>query len=213
MKSATLRKRFRQLAVGDMLKAAEAGALAGCVTLAVCILDYLAYLRPKAEGEGENYRALVADYLPKIDSKYNPRELFALRCSMVHTFAESRAFAKAKLSGFLFTYCQPNRHLSRPAVNALSINIDSFVADVVWATHLFFSDVDGDAGVEERANGLIVVSSGMSIVDGYDDWGAARLTYASMHEALRELDADAPDLTRLRADVAKIFSFPPVAEL
>jgi hypothetical protein len=97
MKSAVLQKRFMNTAVADILRAVDGGALPASATLALCALDYLAYLRNRPGGNGENYQRLIEDYLLPTNPLYRPIELYAWRCAMVHTYAESDAMLAANL--------------------------------------------------------------------------------------------------------------------
>jgi len=112
MKSAVLRKRFTHTAVADILRAAAGGASPASATLALCTLDYLAYLRNRAGGNSENYQRIVEDFLVPINSLYRPGEIYAWRCAMVHTYAESDAMLAANLDGYLMRHHAPDFHLS-----------------------------------------------------------------------------------------------------
>jgi hypothetical protein len=194
-----------ETAVADVLRAAEGGALVGSATLGLCVIDYLAYLRPVGDTDSESYKQIVTDYLAKVDARYVPEQIFAWRCAMVHTYAEARALARSGLRGFMMRHRDPAFHLMATQPPALLISVDIFVADVIWSARQFFSDVDGDPDVETRAESLMIVSSGMDLVSGYTEWRLAALTYESMHPSLRELDSQSPELLRLRSDVAAIY--------
>ncbi len=167
MKSDALRKRFMDTAVGDVLRAVDGRALMGSVTLSFCIIDYLAYLRHTPGENRAGYEQIVKDYLVPIDARYDPKEVYALRCSLVHTYREADAMKAARLEGFFFVHRRPDVHL-RHDRKTVKLNADSFVAEVVWAVYTFFNDVDGDAAVEKRADTLIAVRNGMEFVAGYD---------------------------------------------
>jgi hypothetical protein len=206
MDSALLRRRFMDTAVADVLRAAEGNSLVGSATLALCVLDYLAYLRPRATGNKANYKELVADYLVQINPKYNPAETYAWRCAMVHTYAEARALAEAGLDGYLMRHRDPGFHLSSRRSRTLLINVDTFVADVVWAAHTFFNDLNGDTDVERRATRLLIVSGGtIDLLASYSEALPAAMPHESLHVALRQLDTISPDLERLRRDVTAIY--------
>ena len=205
-------------AVGDMLRAVDGRALMGSAALALCVLDYLAYLRPVHKKNGPNYKQLVEDYLSKINPAYKPAEIYALRCAMLHTYAEAEAMKKAGLTGFLAKHRDPFFHLASTP-GTLKINVDTFVADVVWSTRGFFIDTDGDQIVEQNADGLIIVHDPrQGVVAGFAaDAEMEKRSYGSMHPVLRELDRSAPDLLALRLDVSAIYpnrtstSSPPVS--
>jgi hypothetical protein len=205
MKSAVLRKRFFDLAVADVLRAVSGGSLVGSNALALCVLDYLAFLRTKDKNESKDYKQVVSDYLVTINDKYVPMEIYAWRCSLVHTYAEAGALKAAGLNAFQMTHRHPELHLERrPQV--LVVNVDTFVADVVWATWSFFVDTDENSEVEERAKTLIKTWSPMDILaPDYADAQQAARTYESMHSALRDLDRPSPSLDGLRSDITGLY--------
>ena len=122
--SLMLRKRFMDTAVADVLRAAEGGALVGSATLALCVIDYLAYLRPRGDTDSERYELIVSEYLSPIDARYDPEQIFAWRCAMVHTYAEAKALARANLRGFLMRHRDRQFHLMRVEPPALLISVD-----------------------------------------------------------------------------------------
>jgi hypothetical protein len=44
-----LKKRFFDTAVADVLRAMDGRALVGATALGLCVIDYLAYMRPKCK--------------------------------------------------------------------------------------------------------------------------------------------------------------------
>lgn len=207
MKSNVLRKRFMDTAGADVLRAVDGGAIAGSMALALCVIDYLAYLRPKVKSNTENYKRIVRDYLVPIDARYVPTEIYACRCSLIHTYRRSDAMRAAKIDDLWMTYRVPNAHLNG-APRTLTINMDTFVADIVFASAAFFRDTDGDVTVENHADDLLGFRTGWEFVAGHaekvDAWEASR-DYGSMHPALAELDCSTPNLDRLREAVTNLY--------
>ena len=160
-------------------------------------MDYLAYMRSLGKNGRSAFKLFVKDYLMAINQDYDPDELYALRCSLVHTYAESEALSSAGLDGFQMTHRHPDFHLSKYQPRVIRINCDTFVADVVWAAFGFFSSADRRR-VEERSGSLLVVGQ-----DG--DAYELQRSYASMHRALSELDSEAPRLENLRSAIAAIY--------
>lgn len=193
-----------------MLRAAGGGAFIGSVTLAICVLDYLAYLRPLDPKNDKNGRAdyiqIIRDFLVRIDQRYVPTDLYAVRCSLVHAYAPSKAMKDAGLDNVGMAYCAPADHLRREG-GSLLLNIDTFLADVAWASHEFFDATDGSAIVEARGNQLLLRhSTRTGRIAGYDeDAENEALEYGQMHPALREFDSDSPSIDRLRQDVSALF--------
>ena len=190
--------RFFDSATGDVLRSIDGRALFGSSTLALCVLDYLAYLRPRDEPKGNkfNYRAIVDDFLVPVNGRYNSMKLYALRCALIHTYAEATAMADAGLTGYVMAHRQPWFHLAGDD-SILRINADTFVADVIWGAWTFFKAVHGDAVVEARANSLVRISISAAV--------ATERSYASMHCALAEFDLPEPELSRLRVVVTALY--------
>jgi hypothetical protein len=212
MPSAVLRKRFMDAAVADVLRAADGGSVVGSAILAICVLDYLAYLRTTDRNEGRDFKELVTDYLIPIDGRYRPDEIWAWRCSLIHTYAAADAMSGAHLDGYQMTHRRPEFHLY-PLSRTLAINVDTFVAEVIWGANKFFAATSGNSNVEERGARLVVVRSEIEILTGYGSHSDASMMakpYATMHPALRELDAATPQIEKLRADVTARYPENPV---
>ncbi|MGA3038872.1 MAG: hypothetical protein ABSE64_15515 [Vulcanimicrobiaceae bacterium] len=193
-----MRKNFFDLAVGDVLRAIRGRSLMGANTLSLCVLDYLAYLASaKPGGIEENYKAVVDGFLKQIDARYDSAKIWALRCSLVHTYAEAKAMKKAGLDGFYFMHLTPEFQFSGPS-NELRLNSDTFVADVVWSAHLVFNAYHGATKFEERGNSLVVIAGAPSV--------SSSRTFASFDAALSVFDNGNPKLTDLRTAVSSLYS-------
>lgn len=120
-----LKKRFFATSVADVLRAIDGCSLIGAMTLSVCNIDYLAYLRPVAKTNDENYKRFVDDFLTSNHPKYNPKWIYAFRCALVHTYGNAKAFKDAKLGGYLMHHLNPSFHLSGND-NILRLNVEYF---------------------------------------------------------------------------------------
>jgi len=200
MKVAILRKRFFDTAVADILRAMDGHALVGATTLSVCVIDHLAYLRAPGETNRSEYKAVVRDFLKKkTNPNYKPEWIYALRCALVHTYANSGAMTGANLSGYTLKHLDPAFHLSG-SDSILRLNVESFVTDVVWAAWLFFASLKDSSKVQKKGDKLLVVQLSDS---------EASKPFKKMHQALRELDKDSPNYDDLYADIAAILdSYP-----
>jgi len=197
MDSLELRKRFFDTAVADVLRAVAGKSLMGANTLALCVVDYLSYMRPKNPSGGVkvNYTSIVDDYLRKIDVRYDSATIYALRCALVHTYAVADEMRKAGMTGYQFVHKNPRFHLSG-SDGVLRLNADTFVAEVIWAAHLVFEENGGDTTFENRGGSLLVVSTlGQQMISR---------PYSDFHTALAEFDSASPDLSRLRRAITDL---------
>jgi hypothetical protein len=194
MKATILRKRFFDTAVADVLRALDGRSLIGAASQALCLIDYLTYLRTGAIGNiGENYEASIEEiFTKKIDSRYRSKWIYALRCALVHTYARANAMKKAGLDCYLFKHLEPTFHLSGNDTT-LRVNVDTFVADTIWACWLFFEEPA--LAIEQRGDELLVVQISDS---------EAQKPYAHMHRALCVFDEKDPSLLAMREAVRKV---------
>lgn len=201
MEVSILRKRFFDTAVADILRAIDGRSLVGAVTLALCVIDYLAYLRPVCRKTGDNYKAFLEDFLVRFEPRYNKEWIYALRCALVHTYAQADAMERSepRLDGYLLRHLDPTFHLSG-SDNILRLNVESFVTDIVWLAWRFFNSLpDNPQEVEENGDELLVV--------GISDSQADK-PYKNMHRALRELDKDSPRYEDLCANIRQAIMEP-----
>jgi hypothetical protein len=83
--------------------------------------------------KGWVYRWLNEDIA---DKNYSEAELFAIRCSLVHSYGWSRQMDKASLSQFQLTHRQPENHCkwrSRDGFNYYWLNFENLAADFLFA--------------------------------------------------------------------------------
>lgn len=182
-----LRKRFFDTAVADVLRAMDGSSLVGAVTLALCVIDYLAYLSNKG------YNDSVRTYLTSRVPGYKPSWMYGLRCGLVHVYGQGKAMKDAKLNGFLLNHLNPAFHLSGND-KVLRLNVENFVTDVVWAAKEFFDSL-AVTDKPDRGDKLLIVGISNSEADKL---------YENMHEALRELDKKNPEYDALYSDIKSI---------
>lgn len=191
----TLRRRFFNTAIGDILRALNGKSLVGATTLSLCAIDYLSFLKGGVDGIGSRYRKIVDEFLIKtINQRYDANQIYALRCALVHTYSESDAMARCvpPLKGYLLSHDNPLFHLSGED-SVLRINVDTFVADVIWASHLFFeSNQKKHNAILKRAENLFIIKH--SNLEAY-------IPYETMHTSLNEFDNPTPQYAKLSTSI------------
>ena len=92
------------MAIGDIIRAIKGGSLVGSFILSFCLIDYLAGI----------YRKNTSGYFKKIISKYFenyvPGYVWAIRCSLIHTYGIGEAMKEEKLDGFQLQHKNPENH-------------------------------------------------------------------------------------------------------
>jgi hypothetical protein len=140
-----LKYQFYSTVIADILKAIEGGSFGGAFILSFCCIDYMG--NPLAQGAGKakndknDYKNFITDYLSEVNSKYSnlTEQLYAIRCSLVHTYGESDATRTLEIiPQFLFGDLLSNHLWFDTAENKLHISLSDFISDLILAIHLFF---------------------------------------------------------------------------
>ncbi|MFN8143538.1 MAG: hypothetical protein U0073_03875 [Bacteroidia bacterium] len=104
-----IKYQFYSTVIADILKAVDGGSFGGAFVLSFCCIDYLG--KPltmngiKANSGKNEYKRFISHYLTKVNKNYGGLhdQLYAIRCSLVHTYGESDASQAIKIKPqFLF---------------------------------------------------------------------------------------------------------------
>lgn len=172
--------------VADIYRAIDGNSLMGAHILIFCLIDYVSYIR---EGEQQYaYNRFVDDYLSKNqNSNYNGKELYAIRCALVHTYGLSNAMSAADLNGYLFGHKVPQNHLVKQD-KIIFLNLSNFLFDTVKSTWQCFEDLlrideNDKKDVCERGQKLLKVF-------GPDGVSLYHKSFAETHPCLAPLDLE-----------------------
>ena len=209
MNSDQLRRRVFDGAVADVLRAADGGALTGSLTLALCVLDYLAGFladslgKPKADGK--DYEAIINNYMTKWDSRYCGQDIWFLRNILVHTYSSAVSKPVSGSDIYRIAHGRPAAHLH--SSTELWVNVDTFVTDAILSVDSFLRDHHGDTKIEQGSQNLLSAYA-------MSDDAMLNRPYSSFHRALRAFDLKPDDPGKmLRDDVATVYAKVPLAEI
>lgn len=145
----SIKYRFYSTAVADILKAIQGGSYGGAFVLTFCCIDYMGLaLHPDRENTREDFKEFINSYLTKVNPDYKnlAESLYAIRCSLVHSYGESNASKKTKITP-QFRYdiaLLSNSHLNilfqESSNNKLEIYLSDFVSEVIASVELFFRE-------------------------------------------------------------------------
>src|SRR5436190_14528544 len=98
--------RFFYTVIADLLKSYEAHAFGGTMVQAFCCIDYLGcsldpYLNAQSS---KNFKTFLETYFVFINDKYSTHsnEIYAIRCSFIHTYGDSKAMFNKVTPRILF---------------------------------------------------------------------------------------------------------------
>lgn len=156
-----IKHRFYSTVIADILKAIQGGSFGGAFILSFCCIDYMSVaMQPnKDKNTNEDFKSFIRTYLTPINDKYSSyeNELYAFRCSLVHTYGQSDATKKLNIIpqfGYNLPPFEDHLHFS-PAKNKLTLNLSNFVSELICAVELFFkSSEDNIDNLKVWANKL-----------------------------------------------------------
>jgi len=218
----SVKYRFFDMAIADIIRAIRGRSLLGAFTLSMCAIDAMAYIRkplPKKES-GENFKKWVEGWMVPLNGNCRPDVLYALRCGLVHTYGYGDAMRKCGVHAFNYVHNRPQDHWDQRVANSYVLNLESHVAEVTVAAFTFFDDLAllcaQDSTLDEEVGGR---ARTLNLIHKYEAeyQGPGRLLvkhqvvtkreYAAMEPALAPLDKAGVDLLpAIESSIRHIYS-------
>lgn len=175
---------FFSTAINDILKALQGRSLTGAFILTFCGMDYMGLaLHPGRKNTKNDFKEYVKYHMGKYDPRYiqYADHLYAIRCSLVHSYGPSNAIKELDFGVFLMYY-EPLRihHLLMEKENdtlKLYVVLPELVSDYIFSVIDFFEEnKDQDFSVWLRqlffVTGWSSTMSRKAILDkGYFEYG------------------------------------------
>lgn len=193
-----IQHRFYSTVVADILKAIQGGSFGGAFVLSFCCIDYMGLaLNPsKASNTNVDFKNFVATYMTQVNQNYSGYEehLYAMRCSLVHTYGESVATKKLNFTPQFRFMTSPfdYHHLTYSNTeNKFTVNLSNFVSEIIIAVELFFRNNNNSF------DNLKLWSSKLYYPQGLAEWAErnlilqrGKLKYQNIHPFLETLDEE-----------------------
>ncbi len=201
--------------VSDILKSIDGGSITAPFTLSFNCIDYISHLNPaqlkNTDNHPEDYKCFVRNYMGRFNSEYENKadQLYAARCSFVHTHGKSDKTTKAKI--FLsLDYKDCSAHLKEDTNvrfsddrNKFTINLPSLVTDLICGIELFFREVQDLSLLAVNINKLLILNEYYKVLQQFQleyIINNNRKLLKEHHKILGLLDRD-DDLEIIRKDV------------
>jgi len=135
---------FFATVIADILRALDGKSNGGAFTLSFCCIDYMGFAlnTNKAKNSKQDFKAYLDTYLAKLNSNYSiySDHLYAIRCSLVHTYGYSEASKKLDfIPNLIFTDPRGDFHFYyEKKSKKLFISMQCFIADLIASVYDFF---------------------------------------------------------------------------
>jgi hypothetical protein len=191
-----LKYNFYSTVIADILKAIEGGSYGGAFILSFCCIDYfsvpIAHQQGKNKTSKDDFKLFVKNYLTQVNSKYNNLhdELYAIRCSLIHSYGESDATNKIQLTpNLIFDETISNLHLTlEKNKTILYINLSDFVSELITAIEIFFHQNSESTTLSEWSKKLYFHQNTQAIYNRNMIKNGAQVSFKSIHLYLETLD-------------------------
>ena len=135
---------FFSTVIADILRALDGKSYGGAFTLSLCCIDYMgvAMSTEKDKNTKQGFKKYLNTYLSKLNSYYaiHADYLYAIRCSLVHTYGHSEATKKLNFSpNIIFNDPQGDFHFHHEKDSKkLFLSVHCFIADLIASIYDFF---------------------------------------------------------------------------
>lgn len=134
-----LKRNFFNTAVADVYRAIDGDLRVGSFILTFCLIDHLAWI--EYGDKHETYNKWVKKRLVPLNTAYkgNDKELYSIRCGLVHNYGPSRWSEKFK--PYRLKPCSPGEHMIQLNDMVRFVCLYTLATDVIYAAHLMFEDM------------------------------------------------------------------------
>jgi len=173
-----LKRNFFSTAVADVYRAIDGNSRIGSFILTFCLIDHLAWIE-----YGDNpgtYNKWIKKRLVPVNHFYkgNDKELYSLRCGLIHNHGPSRWGEDFK--PYRLRPCDPAFHMQQLNDEVRFVCLYTLVTDVIYAAHIMFEEMKENANVDQiRRLQKQIKILGDSLVKPYKE----------MHDALSVFDS------------------------
>lgn len=185
-------------AFGDILRAIKGRSLMGAFILSFCYIDYLAYIAyQNPRNSGEFYKKFIEDYFK--EEKYDGERLYAIRCSLVHTYGESNRSRGLQLK-FSLSHKLPNLH-NQTKENNYFLNLSNFIFDILKSSYNFFEELE-----KKSENELLeFVNRSSEIINVYSSIGTTfKKAFKEISYILEPLDNKIIDWSLVKRNINEL---------
>ncbi len=200
--------------IGQILGTLDAGFSMSSMILSCCCIDYLSLaLSANFKNTNSDFKKFMSDYMSAANPKYFDASIqdsiYAIRCSLVHTYGGSDATNKLSLNPVFEINPFPS-HLEKikeeDGTELFHISIPHFVAEVVTGCEKFFRENTDVAKLEQWYKNLIVINGfqGNFLKLGYLANGR-RIIHSQIHPFLASLDGNFSDYKMISDLIVEAF--------
>ena len=202
-----IKHKFYSSVISDIIKAIQGECFTGAYTLSFCCIDYMGLaLNPgKDKNVKSDFIAFVGNYMNKINGNYGKYgdQLYAIRCSLVHSYGPSNSTDKLSFMPHLAFYMPMEFHLWIEAKNnktTFYLVLADFVSDLIASIALFFNEIQ-DPKHYEIWEGKLFYDTGMCQVNKRNEIrNTGAFKYGEINPILGIMD-EKTDLIAIRKDI------------
>lgn len=190
-----IRHKFYSQVVGDILKAIDSRAYGGAYILSFCCIDYfsipISIKLGKQKTDKTDFMLFLTNYMSVVNSGYSglENELYAIRCSLVHSYGESDATNRIKLTPHLLYGDILDLHLTYGSDKVLYLYLADFISDLIAAIESFFRDQSMWDYIEEWNSKLYIPQGLNSTYERNMLRMGGEVNYRAMHPTLEILES------------------------
>ena len=209
----SLKLDFYYSVIRDILGTLDCGFSMSALILDCCCIDYMSV--PLASGRKntrKDFKKFISDYMSAANSRYTEEsiqdEIYAIRCSLVHTFGETDTTSKLNIKPIFQIQSFPNhleKHDDENGIERLYISIPHFIAEVVTGVEKFFRECTDTTLLKEWYKRLIIITgiNGTLIKLGYVN--NKKIIHSQIHPFISCFDSSITNYEKLASKISDAF--------
>ena len=211
----SLKLDFYYCIIQDLLGTLDFGFHMSAMILSCCCIDYMSVPIALATSEintNKHFKKFISLYMSASNAKYLDTELqneiYAIRCSLVHTYGEANAITRLNITPLFQVASFPNhleKHKDENGNEILYISIPHFIAEVVTGVEKFFRENSDINLLNNWYKKLLVITgiNGAFIKLGYAN--TKKIIHSQIHPFISCFDSTITDYNVLATKISESF--------
>ena len=210
----SLKLDFYHGVVSEILGTLDCGFSMSSMILACCCIDYVSLpLSSTFKNTRTDFKTFIATYLSAANDRYLNAtiqdSIYAIRCSLVHTYGDSDAADKLNLKPIFQIESFPNHletHKDDNGIERFYISVPHFIAEVITGVEKYFRECTDKTKLEEWYKKLIIMNGiqGVFLKLGYLSNGR-KIIHSQIHPFIACFDSKITDYKELCNLISKAY--------
>lgn len=194
-----LKSDFYSAIIREMLNACAVELYMSSLVMTLCCIDYMGIpISNNLKNTNVHFKLFLENYMAEANSNYADPDIrdiiYAVRCSVVHSFGEADALQKLNINPVFEVGCDDRVHLLRESDDKgnkiIHISIPHLIAETIAGVEKYFREVTDSNILTEWYKSLYILGGASGPLNKLHTVPGGKIVHKNIHPLLAILDDD-----------------------